>query len=60
MPAALRELLAPEYLADLMTAFEYTDAAVVGKLAHYVHLRSDQANLLRFASREHINPPGTG
>ncbi|WP_336923653.1 glycosyltransferase family protein [Aquipuribacter sp. SD81] len=43
----------PEYLADLMTAFEYTDAAVVGKLAHYVHLRSDQANMLRFAAREH-------
>lgn len=44
---------APHYLADLVAAFGYTDAAVVGKLAHYVHLEGSGANLLRFGEWEH-------
>lgn len=41
------------YLQDLVRAFEFTDAAVVGKWAHYVHLQATGANLLRFGHAEH-------
>ncbi|MCI0689543.1 MAG: glycosyltransferase, partial [Sporichthyaceae bacterium] len=41
------------YLRDLVRAFGYTDAAVVGKWAHLVHLESSQATLLRFGHAEH-------
>lgn len=43
----------PGYLEDLVRAFDYTDAAVVGKWAHYVHLASTGATVLRFAHAEH-------
>lgn len=43
----------PGYLQDLVRAFDYTDAAVVGKWAHYVHLGSTGATVLRFAHGEH-------
>lgn len=43
----------PGYLQDLLRAFEYTDAAVVGKWAHYVHLAATDATVLRFAHAEH-------
>lgn len=41
------------YLADLVRTFATTDAQVVGKWAHYVHLTGSDAVLLRFAGQEH-------
>jgi len=41
------------YLADQLHAGRFSGAAVVGKQAHYVHLESSGANLLRFGEREH-------
>jgi len=41
------------YLSDLVRAFDYTDAGVVGKWAHYVWLENQRAVLLRFAAAEH-------
>lgn len=41
------------YLTDLVAAFDYTDAAIVGKWAHYVWLRSTGAVVLRSAGSEH-------
>jgi spore maturation protein CgeB/SAM-dependent methyltransferase len=46
-------LYGENYLSDLVTAFSYTDAGIVGKWAHYVHLRSSSATLLRFPDAEH-------
>lgn len=43
----------PGYLQDLVRAFDYTDAAVVGKWAHHVHLAATDATVLRFAHAEH-------
>jgi spore maturation protein CgeB len=43
----------PHFLSDLVRAFSWTDAQVVGKWAHYVHLEGQNANLLRFADAEH-------
>ena len=41
------------YLTDLVRAFDYTDAEVVGKWAHLVHLEGSGATLLRFPHAEH-------
>jgi Glycosyl transferases group 1/Glycosyl transferase family 2 len=41
------------YLSDLIRAFSWTDAQVVGKWAHYVYLRGSNATLLRFSGAEH-------
>lgn len=41
------------YLTDLVSAFGYTDAGIVGKWAHYVWLRSTGAVLLRCPYAEH-------
>ncbi len=41
------------YLTDLVAAFDYTDAGIVGKWAHYVWLRSTGAVILRTAYAEH-------
>lgn len=41
------------YLRDLLHAFEYTDAGIVGKWAHYVWLRSSGAVVLRYPDAEH-------
>jgi hypothetical protein len=41
------------YLTDLMAAFDYTDAGIVGKWAHYVWLRSTGAVILRCRYAEH-------
>lgn len=43
----------PEYLADLVHAFDYTDAGVVGKWAHYVYLGGQNCTVLRFPDAEH-------
>jgi spore maturation protein CgeB len=44
---------AAHYLRDLVRAFEYTEAVVVGKWAHYAHLSASGATLLRFPDAEH-------
>jgi hypothetical protein len=41
------------YLTDLVRAFAYTDAGIIGKWAHYVWLRSSGAVVLRYPSAEH-------
>ncbi|WP_426562373.1 glycosyltransferase family protein [Angustibacter sp. McL0619] len=41
------------YLSDLVRAFSFTDAEVVGKWAHLVHLEGSNATLLRFPHAEH-------
>jgi hypothetical protein len=41
------------YLTDLVHAFDYTDAGIVGKWAHYVWLRSTGAVVLRYVAAEH-------
>lgn len=43
----------PHYLSDLVRAFDYSDAEVVGKWAHFVHLAASDATVLRFAHAEH-------
>jgi hypothetical protein len=43
----------PHYLRDLVRAFSYTDAEVVGKWAHLVYLQGSGATLLRFPEAEH-------
>lgn len=43
----------PRYLSDLLAAFAYTDAGIVGKWAHYVWLRSSGAVVLRYPDSEH-------
>ncbi|TDD73372.1 glycosyltransferase family protein [Actinomadura rubrisoli] len=47
------EIYGPHYLSDLLPAFSYTEAGVVGKLAHYAHLGSINATLLRYPEHEH-------
>ncbi|MFD0684964.1 glycosyltransferase family protein [Actinomadura fibrosa] len=47
------EIYGPHYLTDLLPAFSYTEASVVGKLAHYAHLGSIDATLLRYPEHEH-------
>jgi hypothetical protein len=41
------------YLSDLLAVFDYTDAGIAGKWAHYVWLESTDAVVLRFAAAEH-------
>ena len=47
------ELYGPHYIADLVHAFRYTAAQIVGKLSHYVHLTGSGANILRYPELEH-------
>jgi Glycosyl transferase family 2 len=41
------------YLKDLVRAFDFTDAGIVGKWAHYVWLRASGAVMLRYPDAEH-------
>lgn len=43
----------PEYLSDQLFALRFSGADIVGKQAHYVHLKQSQANILRYAEKEH-------
>lgn len=43
----------PHYLSDQLHALSYSGADVVGKQAHYMHLETTNAAILRFAAREH-------
>lgn len=47
------DLYGEHYLADLLHALTYSGADVVGKQAHYMHLRNLDATMLRFPEREH-------
>lgn len=40
------------YLGDLVATFDFTDAQVVGKWAHYTYLQASGATFLRFPSAE--------
>ncbi|GAG33199.1 unnamed protein product, partial [marine sediment metagenome] len=40
-------------LEDLMNAFEYTDAAIVGKCAHYLYFENGDILAVKFEDREH-------
>jgi hypothetical protein len=41
------------YLKDMVRAFDFTDAGIVGKWAHYVWLRASGAVVLRYPDAEH-------
>jgi Glycosyl transferase family 2/Glycosyl transferases group 1 len=41
------------YLTDLVAAFDYTEAGIVGKWAHYVWLKASNAVVLRYVDAEH-------
>jgi spore maturation protein CgeB len=43
----------PEFLYDLMEAFSYTDAQVVGKSAHFAYLEAADMTILRNRMEEH-------
>lgn len=43
----------PQYLSDQLFALEYSGADVVGKQAHYMHLTTSDAVILRSGEREH-------
>jgi spore maturation protein CgeB len=43
----------PHYLSDQLHALSYSGADVVGKQAHYMHLETSNAAILRFAAQEH-------
>ncbi|WP_349829355.1 glycosyltransferase family protein [Brevibacterium litoralis] len=47
------DLYGEHYLSDLVAALRYSGADLVGKQAHYVHLESNGATVLRFGWREH-------
>jgi spore maturation protein CgeB len=47
------DLYGEHYLADLVNAFQFADASIVGKAAHYVHLPESGTTMLRFEDREH-------
>lgn len=44
---------APNYVADLLHALDFSKADVVGKLAHHMHFVANRATVLRMADREH-------
>ncbi|MFJ6453420.1 glycosyltransferase [Paenarthrobacter sp. NPDC091669] len=43
----------PHYLADLLYALDYSNADIVGKHAHHMHLKSTGMTVLRMAHKEH-------
>lgn len=43
----------PYYLKDMLHALDYSKAAVVGKLAHYMHFKGNRATVLRMPHMEH-------
>jgi hypothetical protein len=47
------DVYGPHYLRDACFALDWSGADVVGKQAHYLHLQSNGATLLRFREREH-------
>ena len=51
---------APNYVADQLHALSYSGADVVGKQAHYMHLRSSRTAILRAAPGSTGSPAGDG
>jgi spore maturation protein CgeB len=47
------DLYGEHYLADLVNAFQFAEAPIVGKATHYVHLADSGTTMLRFPEREH-------
>lgn len=47
------DLYGENYLRDQTAALRYSDADLVGKQAHYMHLEASNTTLLRFPEREH-------
>ena len=47
----------PEFLQDLLDAFVYTDAAVVGKAAHYAYIEGQDMTVIRNRRKEHSYVP---
>lgn len=43
----------PNYLSDQLFALEYSQADIVGKQSHYMHLAASNATILRFGHKEH-------
>lgn len=41
------------YLSDQLFALDYSGADIVGKQAHYMHLETSNATILRFGHKEH-------
>ncbi len=51
------DLYGPNYLADLMLAFRYSGAAVVGKQSYYAYLHGTDETVVRFPGREFCDAP---
>jgi hypothetical protein len=47
----------PHYAEDLMAAFQYADAEIVGKWAHYAYLEGSDITVLRYPQGEHTYQP---
>lgn len=47
------DLYGPHYLFDQLAALDYSGADVVGKGAHYMHLKGPDVTVLRFPDAEH-------
>jgi hypothetical protein len=47
------DLYGAHYLSDLVRAFDYTEAGLVGKGAHYAYFEADNTTMLRLPGREH-------
>ncbi|MFC7644651.1 glycosyltransferase [Streptosporangium lutulentum] len=52
-----QDLYGPHYLTDLSRAFLFTTADIVGKAAHYAHLRDVTATVLRQPAAEYAYLP---
>lgn len=47
------DIYGAHYLSDQLAALRYSNAELVGKQAHYLHLRSQDVVMCRFPEREH-------
>ena len=47
----------PEYAWDMMSTFDYSDAEIAGKWAHYTYLEGLDTTILRFEGTEHTYQP---
>ena len=47
------DIYGEHYLTDQLAALRYSNADLVGKQAHYLHLRNRDIVMCRFPEREH-------
>jgi hypothetical protein len=47
----------PEFVADLIDAFQYTEAGIVGKQSYYAYIENLDATVIRFPGAEHMYVP---